>query len=75
MDQIISILEGIRPDVDFTIETELVDDGILNSFDVISLVNELNDAFGIEIGMEEMIPENFNSAESVYELVKKLQNE
>ena len=75
MDQIISILEGIRPDVDFTIETELVDVGILNSFDVISLVNELNDAFGIEIGMEEMIPENFNSAESVYELVKKLQNE
>ena len=75
MDQIISIIEGIRPDVDFTIETDLVDDGILNSFDVISLVNELNDAFGIEIGMEEMIPENFNSAESVYELVKKLQNE
>ncbi|MCI6173002.1 MAG: acyl carrier protein [Clostridiales bacterium] len=72
MDQIISILEGIRPGVDYETEDELIDDGILTSFDVMTLVNELNEAFGIEIGMEDMVPENFNSVEAIEELVKSL---
>ena len=72
MDQIISILEGIRPGVDYETEDELIDDGILTSFDVMTLVNELNEAFGIEIGMEDMVPENFNSVEAIVELVKSL---
>ncbi|MDO4619128.1 MAG: phosphopantetheine-binding protein [Lachnospiraceae bacterium] len=73
MDKIISILEGIRAGVDYAAEDELIDAGILNSLDVITLVNELNHAFDIEIGMEDMIPENFNSAEAIAELVESLQ--
>ncbi len=75
MDQLISILEGIRADVDYSMETELIDDGILNSLDITNLVLELNEAYDIEIGMEEMIPENFNSAEAIFDLVTRMQNE
>ena len=75
MDQLISILEGIRADVDYSMETELIDDGILNSLDITNLVLELNEAYDIEIGMEEMIPENFNSAEAIYNLIQELEDE
>jgi len=75
MEELISILEAIRPDVDFEIEDSLIDDGILDSFDIISIVGEINDAFGIEIDVADLIPENFNSAEAMLELIKKLKED
>lgn len=69
------ILEEARPDVDFTKETRLIDDEILDSFDIISIVGELNDAFDIEINVNDLLPENFNSAEAIFELVEKLRQE
>ena len=75
MEQIIAILSDIRPDVDFEKEERLIDGGILESFDVISLVGELNDAYNISIGVQDLAPENFNSAESIYRLVKRLLEE
>lgn len=73
MDQLIEILEGVRPDLDFEIENALVDDGVLDSFDIISIVGEINDTFGVEIDVVDLLPENFNSAEAIYDLIKKLQ--
>lgn len=72
MDELIRILEEIRPDIDFESETELIDGGVLDSFDIISIVSEVNDAFDIEIDVTDILPENFNSAEAILELIEKL---
>ena len=74
MGELMEILEELRPDVDFENETGLIDDGILDSFDIVSLVGELNEAFEIEIQPNDLIPENFNSAQAILELVEKLQD-
>ena len=73
MEKLLEILKGIRPDVDFENETSLVDDGILDSFDVVSIISELDDAFGVQIRIDELDPENFNSAASIMALIEKLQ--
>ncbi len=75
MNELMNILEELRPDVDFENETGLIDNGILDSFDIVSLVGELNEAFDIEINPTDLIPENFNSAEAIFALVEKLQDE
>jgi acyl carrier protein len=72
MEQLLEILKGIRPDVDFENETALIDDGILDSFDVVSIISELDDAFGVQVRITELDPENFNSAESIWKLVQEL---
>lgn len=73
MEQLLEILKGIRPDVDFENETALIDNGILDSFDVVSIISELDDAFGVQVRITELDPENFNSAESIWKLVQELQ--
>ena len=74
-EQLMSILEELRPDIDFTKETALIDDGVLDSFDIVSLVGELNDNFGVEINVDDLLPENFNSADAMVELVARMQEE
>lgn len=75
MDELLKKLSEIRPDVDFKTETKLIDGGILDSFDIISIVGELNQAFDIEIEVDDLEAENFNSAEAIWALIQKLQNE
>ena len=75
MEQLLEILTDVRPDVDFEKETRLIDDDILDSFDIISIVSEINDQFGVGIIAADLLPENFNSAEALYELITKLQYE
>lgn len=72
MNTILSILADLHPEVDFKRETALIDKDILDSFDIVSLVAEIDDAFGVTIPAEELTPENFNSAEAIYALVQKL---
>lgn len=73
MDELIDILESIHPDVDFKKETGLIDNKILDSFDIITLISEINEEFDIAIPAEEIIPENFNSAAKLYELIQRLE--
>ena len=73
MEKLLKILKGIRPDVDFENEDALIDDGILDSFDVVSIISELDDVFGVQVKINELDPENFNSVESIWNLVQKLQ--
>jgi D-alanine--poly(phosphoribitol) ligase subunit 2 len=75
MNKLIDILEGIRPDVDFAIETKLMDDGILDSFDIVSIISELNDEYEIAIRVNELNPENFNSASSILKMVERLKTQ
>ena len=72
MEKLLEILKSIRPDVDFANETALIDDGILDSFDVVSIISELDDAFGVQVRINELVPENFNSAEAIWNLVQEL---
>ena len=75
MDELIAILKDIHPDVDYETATNLVDGKILDSFDIISLVSEIADKFDVVVSAEYMIPENFNSAKALWELIEKLQDE
>lgn len=75
MEKLLKILDGIRPDVDFAHEERLIDDGILDSFDIISIVNELHETYDIEIDVEDLEPVNFNTVEAMLELIQKLQDE
>lgn len=72
INRINEILTEIRPDVDFLNEKALIDDGILDSFDIVSIISELNDEYSIAIRVTELGPANFNSIEAIESLVKRL---
>lgn len=73
--KIMEILQGLRSDIDFEKEERLIDDGLLDSFDIIGLVGELNDAFDISINVANLVPENFNSASAMAKLVETLKEQ
>ena len=75
MEEILEILQEVRPDVDFLAEERLIDDDILDSFDIITIVGEFNEEFDIEIDVEDLEPENFNTVAAMKELIDKLQAE
>ena len=72
-EEVMAILTEIRKDVDFENETKLIDDSILASLDIVAIVGEFNDTFDVEISVEDLIPENFNSAKALYAMVQRLQ--
>jgi len=73
--RIIEILSGIRPDIDFESETELMDGGLLDSFDMVSIISDLNDEFDISIRITELKAENFNSVDAMLALVQRLKGQ
>ncbi|MBQ8633247.1 MAG: acyl carrier protein [Lachnospiraceae bacterium] len=73
-DKILEILNDINPDIDYETETTLVDDDLLDSFDLVSLVSDLNSAFDINITVVDFVPENFNSLSALTALVERLTN-
>lgn len=75
MEELKELLEGIRPDIDFDKEKKLIDDGILDSIDIIGMITEINDTFDVEINVQYLLPENFNSIEAIYALIQKLSDE
>ena len=75
MEKLIEILTSLHPDVDFENNDALIDDGILDSLDIVTLVTEINAEFDVTIPAEEIIPENFNSAEALMELITRLDEE
>ena len=72
---VMEILQEIREDVDFENATKLIDDNILASLDIVAIVGEFNDEFDIEISVEDLVPENFNSVDAMIELIMKAQEE
>ena len=75
MERVIEILEGIKEGVDFELENALIDDDIIESLDLMQLISDLESEFDVEIEMDEIVPENFNSAEAIYDMIKRLQEE
>ena len=75
MEQLLEILEEIRPDLDFANCQDIIDGHHLNSLDIISIVAELEDAFDITVPTVEVIPHNFNSAQNLWAMIQRLQEE
>lgn len=75
MEELLEILTDLHPDVDYESCKTLIDDKILDSFDIIAIVSEIDNVFDVAVPAEEIIPENFNSAEALYELIQRLLEE
>ena len=73
MEQLLEILRDIDDSVDYEKETALIDDHILDSFAIITLISEIEEAFDIEVAAAEMTPENFNSAAALWKMIERLQ--
>ena len=75
MEKLLEILTDLHSDVNFETEENLIDDGILDSMDIISLITEISEEYDVTITAKDIIPANFNSAEALYELIKRLEDE
>lgn len=75
MDKLLEILSDLHSDVDFEAEESLIDDGILDSMDIISLITEISEEYDVTITARDIIPANFNSAKALYALIERLSNE
>lgn len=73
MEQLLEILSEVNPDIDFENCETLIDDGLLDSFAILEIVAEINDAFDVEITAPEIIPENFNSVKALWAMIQRLQ--
>ena len=72
MNELLDILSDLHDDVDFATETGLIENGILNSLDIVSIITEVADRFDVQIPAEEIMPENFDSAEALWNLICRL---
>ena len=75
MEELLEVLKKVKPGVDFENNHNLIDEEILDSFDIVSIVAAINDEFDIQITAKDIVPENFNSIEEMYALVEKLEEE
>lgn len=75
MDELLSILNELHPDVDFKTRERLIDDKILDSFDIVTLITEISEEFDVTITAKDIIPANFNSASALYALIQRLEED
>ena len=75
MEELLSILTEMHPDVDFETEEHLIDDMILDSMDIVSLITEISEAYDVTVTARDIVPENFNSAKALYALIQRLEDE
>lgn len=75
MEKLIAILSELHPEVDFETTEGLIDEGILDSLDIVKIVTAIDSEFDVLIPAEEIMPENFNSAKALMELVERLEEE
>ena len=75
MEALLNILSELHPDVDFNTATGLIDNKVLDSFDIVTLVAEIDAEYDVSVPAEELIPENFNTAQAIFALIEKLMDE
>lgn len=75
MEDLLEILKDLHPEVDFEVEENLIDDGILDSLDIVNLISEISEVFDVSITAKDIIPDNFNSAKALYALIQELEEE
>ena len=74
-EQLLDMLRDMHPDIDFETTEGLIDNKILTSFDVVSIVAELSETYDVELGAVDIVPENFNSARALFALIERIENE
>lgn len=72
MDRIIELLQEIKEDIDYANETALIDDELLDSFDILQLISAIDDEFDVSIPAAMIVPQNFNSVEALWNMVQEL---
>lgn len=75
MEKLYALLEEIRPDVDFRNVNTLVTDGYIDSFDIVTIIASIEDEFSVEIPVDSMLPENFDSVENIMKLINASEGE
>lgn len=75
MEELLDILRDINPDVDYETEDRLIDGKVYDSFSIITLISAISDTFDIELGPEHLIPENFNSAKAMWDMIQRVLDE
>lgn len=75
MEELLNILNELHPDVDFTAEEHLIDNMILDSMDIVSLITGISEAYDVTITARDIVPQNFNSAKALYALIQRLEDE
>ena len=75
MEELLQILRKVKPGVDFEGKTDLFESGVLDSMTIVMLAAEINDEFDIDIQVTDIVPENFNSAESILAMIRRHQEE
>lgn len=75
MEDLLNILSGMHPEIDFATQENLIDGGILDSFDIVTLITEITEVFDVTIRARDIVPENFNSAKALYDLIQRLEEE
>ena len=75
MEELLGILNEMHPDVDFEAEEALIDGGILDSLDIVSLISEISETFDVTVTAKDITPENFNSAKALWALIRRLEDE
>ena len=75
MEKLIEMLEELNPEVDYQTEEHLIDNHLLDSLAILSLIGDIEDEFDVEVPTVEIIPSNFNSAKAIWALIQKLEEE
>ncbi|HJA11699.1 MAG TPA: acyl carrier protein [Candidatus Mediterraneibacter merdipullorum] len=75
MEALMEILENLHPEIDFNTCETLIDDNLIDSFDIVTIISEINEEYDVVIPAEEIVPDNFNSAKALYALIQRLEDE
>lgn len=71
MEQLLELLKAVKSDIDFEKETDLVDEGLLDSLEIVTIIDSIEETFGIEINPDDIDPDNFQSAETMWKMIEK----
>ncbi len=74
MEELIEILESVKPGIDYRNEKSLIEDELIDSFDIVTIVAKISDEFDVDFPVNEIVPENFNSVEALYATIQRLDN-
>lgn len=74
MEKLLKILEDIKPGVDFAKSEDMIEEGLIDSFDIVTIIARINEEFDIEFTVSEVVPENFKTVKTLYETIERIQN-
>lgn len=74
MEKLLELLETLKPGVDFKNSKNMIEEGLIDSFDMINIIANINIEFGIDFSVAEIVPENFATVETLYETIERIKN-